>query len=122
MRAIIVGGGIAGLASALALSRRGWQVEVLERAPRFTEVGAGLALWPNGLRALDALRVGEHIRSRAVVEGQAGIRDAAGRWLSRTGTAELERRYWATAMIHRADLLAVLCAAVPGESPRRGSP
>jgi 2-polyprenyl-6-methoxyphenol hydroxylase-like FAD-dependent oxidoreductase len=41
MRAIIVG---AGLASALALSRRGWQVEVLERAPRFTEVGAGLAL------------------------------------------------------------------------------
>lgn len=90
--------------------------------PRFTEVGAGLALWPNGLRALDALGVGKHVRSRAVVEGRAGIRDAAGRWLSRTDTAELERRYWATAMIHRADLLAVLCAAVPGGSPRRGSP
>ena len=52
--------------------------------------------------------------------GRPGIRDAAGRWLSRTDTAELERRYWATARIHRADLLAVLCAAVPGESPRRG--
>ena len=88
--------------------------------PRFTEVGAGLALWPNGLRALDALGVGEHVRSRAVLEGQVGIRDAAGRWLCRTDTAELERRYGATAMIHRADLLAVLCAAVPGESLRPG--
>jgi hypothetical protein len=78
MRAIIVGGGIAGLAAALALSGRGWQVEVLEHAPEFTEIGAGLALWPNGLRALDALGVGEHVRSRAVLEGQAGIRDAAG--------------------------------------------
>ena len=70
MRAIIVGGGIAGLASALALSRRGWQVEVLERAPRFTEVGAGLALWPNGLRALDALRLGEHVRAGLFSRGR----------------------------------------------------
>ena len=54
MRAIIIGGGIAGLASALALTRRGWRVEVFERAPEFTEVGAGLSLWPNALRALDA--------------------------------------------------------------------
>jgi hypothetical protein len=78
--------------------------------------------WPCGLTgcALDALGVGEHVRSRAVLEGQAGIRDAAGRWLSRTDTAELERRYGATAMIRRADLLAVLCAAVPGESLRPG--
>src|SRR5205823_5798762 len=83
----------AGLASALALTRRGWRVEVFERAPEFTEVGAGLSLWPNALRALDALGVGEGVRGRAVLEGQAGIRDAAGRWLSRTDTAELERRY-----------------------------
>lgn len=43
MRAIVIGGGIAGLASALALTRRGWHVEVLERAPEFGEVGAGLS-------------------------------------------------------------------------------
>ena len=55
MRAIIVGGGIAGLASTVALARHSWQVEVFERAPEFTEVGAGLSLWPNALRALDAL-------------------------------------------------------------------
>jgi 2-polyprenyl-6-methoxyphenol hydroxylase-like FAD-dependent oxidoreductase len=120
MKAIIIGGGIAGLASALALTRHGWQVEVFERAPEFTEVGAGLSLWPNALRALDALGVGEGVRGRAMLEGQAGIRDAAGRWLSRTDTADLERRYGPVAMIHRADLLAVLRAAVPEEALRPG--
>src|SRR5215469_6713580 len=118
MRAIIIGGGIAGLASALALTRRGWQVEVLERAPEFTEACAGLSLWPNALRALDALGVGELVRGWAVLTGHVGIRDAAGRWLSRADTAELARRYGPTAMIHRADLLAVLPAVVPADALR----
>jgi 2-polyprenyl-6-methoxyphenol hydroxylase-like FAD-dependent oxidoreductase len=121
MRAIIVGGGIAGLASALALTRHGWQVEIFERAPEFTEVGAGLSLWPNALRALDALGVGEDVRGRAVLEGHGGIQDAAGRWLSRTDAAELERRYGPVVMIHRADLRAVLRAAVPEEALRPGT-
>ena len=73
MRTIVIGGGIAGLASALALTRRGWHVEVLERAPEFGEVGAGLSLWPNALRALDALGGGEQVRSRAVLGGQVGL-------------------------------------------------
>jgi 2-polyprenyl-6-methoxyphenol hydroxylase-like FAD-dependent oxidoreductase len=120
MKAIIVGGGIAGLASALALTRRGWHVQVLERAPEFTEAGAGLSLWPNALRALDALGVGEPVRARAVLEGQAGIRDAAGRWLSRDDTTELARRFGLPVMIHRADLLAVLATAVPREALRCG--
>jgi 2-polyprenyl-6-methoxyphenol hydroxylase-like FAD-dependent oxidoreductase len=120
MKAIVIGGGIGGLASALALVRRGWQVEVLERAARFTEVGAGLALWPNALRALDALGVGEAVRGRSMMEGQAGIRDSSGRWLTRTDTAELERRYGPTAMIHRADLVDILHAALPREALRGG--
>jgi 2-polyprenyl-6-methoxyphenol hydroxylase-like FAD-dependent oxidoreductase len=120
MRAVIIGGGIGGLACALALTRRGWQVEVLERAAEFTEVGAGLSLWANGLRALDALGAGAPARGRAALAGQAGIRDPAGRWLSRTDTAELERRFGQMAMIHRADLLAVLHAAVPAEALRGG--
>jgi 2-polyprenyl-6-methoxyphenol hydroxylase-like FAD-dependent oxidoreductase len=120
MKAVIVGGGIGGLASALALARRGWQVEVLERAPEFTEVGAGLSLWPNGLRALDALGVGEPVRQHAALEGQGGIQDVAGQWLARTNAAEMARRYGPTVMIHRADLLALLCAAVPAEALRSG--
>ena len=120
MKAIIVGGGIGGLASALALTRHGWEVEVLEQAAEFAEVGAGLSLWPNGLRALEALGVGEPVRERALLAGRAGIRDPAGRWLSRTDTTELERRYGPTAMIHRASLLAVLRAAMPEGSLRNG--
>jgi 2-polyprenyl-6-methoxyphenol hydroxylase-like FAD-dependent oxidoreductase len=92
-------------------------VEVLERAPEFTEAGAGLSMWPN---ALDALGVGEPVRGRATLAGQAGTRDAGGRRLCRSDTAELERRYGPVVMIHRADLFAVLLAAVPEEALRRG--
>jgi 2-polyprenyl-6-methoxyphenol hydroxylase-like FAD-dependent oxidoreductase len=121
VKAIIIGGGIAGLSSALALTQRDWQVEIFEQAPGFTEVGAGLSLWPNALRALDALGVGEAVRGRAVLQGQVGIRDSAGRWISRTDTTELERRYGKSAMVHRADLLAVLHAAVPAGALRPGT-
>jgi 2-polyprenyl-6-methoxyphenol hydroxylase-like FAD-dependent oxidoreductase len=120
MKAVIIGGGIGGLATALALSQAGWQVEVLERAPEFTEVGAGLSLWQNGLRALDALGVGHAVRGRALLQGQAGVRDAAGRWLARTSSAELDRRYGLPAMVHRADLLGVLRAAVPAGALHSG--
>src|SRR5262249_58105158 len=88
MRAIIIGGGIAGLASALALTRHGWQVEVLERAPGFTEAGAGLSLWPNALRALDALGVGEPVRSRAVLAGGGWLPGGRRRWASPAGPGQ----------------------------------
>ncbi|HEV7932890.1 MAG TPA: FAD-dependent monooxygenase [Actinomadura sp.] len=120
-KAIIVGGGIGGLATAVALTRRGWHLEVLERSSRFAEVGAGLSVWPNALRALDALGLGETARAHALSQGQAGIRDSAGRWLSRTDTADLERRYGQTVMMRRADLLDVLKEALPSSTLRGGT-
>jgi 2-polyprenyl-6-methoxyphenol hydroxylase-like FAD-dependent oxidoreductase len=57
--ALVVGGGIGGLASAIALRRAGWQVQVLERSEEPREVGAGISLWPNALHALDLLGVGD---------------------------------------------------------------
>ena len=95
MKAIIIGGGIGGLASAVALARRARQVEVLERAPEFTEVGAGLSIWANGLRALHALGVGESVRRHATLEGQAGIQDSRGRWLARTKWGRIGAPVWA---------------------------
>ena len=118
--AVIVGGGIGGLATAVALSRRGWDVEVLERAPRIEAVGAGLSLWPNALRALDAIGVGAEVRSRAREEGSAGIRDERGRLLSRTDIAAIRDRYGLPIMLHRADLLEILRAAVPESAVRTG--
>ena len=52
---VIVGGGIGGLAMALALAKRGYPSRVLEQAPEFKEVGAGIQLGPNSWRALRAL-------------------------------------------------------------------
>ena len=52
---IIAGGGIGGLAAALALARKGFRSVVLEQAPQFGEIGAGIQLAPNAWHALDAL-------------------------------------------------------------------
>ncbi|WP_406278012.1 FAD-dependent monooxygenase [Embleya sp. NBC_00896] len=63
---IVAGGGIGGLATALAVSAHGHRAVVLERADTFAEIGAGIQLAPNGLHALDALGVGEAVRASAV--------------------------------------------------------
>ncbi len=119
-RAIVVGGGIGGLAAAIGLARRGWRVEVLERAAVAGDAGSGLGLWPNGVRALDALGVGERVRARAMVETEGGVRDRAGRWMSKTDTAELARRYGPMVVIHRADLFRILRDALPADALRLG--
>ncbi|WP_371525281.1 FAD-dependent monooxygenase [Streptomyces sp. NBC_01283] len=120
--ATIVGGGIGGLAAAIALHRRGWRVEVLERAPEFTEIGAGISLWPNALRALDALGLADTVRALGAVEDGGGVRDRKGRWLTRTDNAELTRRFGHPLLVlHRADLLRALTEALPADSLRPDS-
>ncbi|PZT74847.1 MULTISPECIES: FAD-dependent monooxygenase [unclassified Streptomyces] len=65
-RIIVVGGGIGGLATALAAAAQGHRVIVLERAAQFAEIGAGIQLAPNGLHALDRLGLGATVRATAV--------------------------------------------------------
>ena len=74
VKAVIVGGGIAGLSSAIALHRHGSDVEVLERAPTISEVGSGLTLWSNALGALDALGLGDRVRGSSSLEPVLGPR------------------------------------------------
>jgi 2-polyprenyl-6-methoxyphenol hydroxylase-like FAD-dependent oxidoreductase len=81
--AIVAGGGIAGLASAVSLAQAGWQVTVLERAPVFGEVGAGLAVTGNGMTALAALGLDSAIRAAGFQTATAGFQDPSGRWLLR---------------------------------------
>jgi 2-polyprenyl-6-methoxyphenol hydroxylase-like FAD-dependent oxidoreductase len=56
---LVAGGGIGGLAAALALVRQGFDVTVLEQSPEIGEIGAGIQLGPNAFSAFDALGVGE---------------------------------------------------------------
>ncbi len=104
----------------IGLRARGWDVEVLEQAPAFEEVGAGLSLWPNALNALDELGVGAVVREKSVLDGEAGIRDARGRWLSRTDVAEIRNRFGHVALVHRATLLDILRDALPPECLKAG--
>jgi 2-polyprenyl-6-methoxyphenol hydroxylase-like FAD-dependent oxidoreductase len=112
--AVVVGGGIGGLGVAAGLHRRGWTVRVLERAPAFTEVGAGISLWPNAFRALAAVGVTGVGDDRIGVAG--GLRDWRGRWIVRMDDSALATRHTGSAVVaHRAELLDALLAEVPAE-------
>jgi len=78
--ATVVGGGVAGLASAVSLSQAGWQVTVLERAPEFGEVGAGVAITGNGMTALGAIGAADAVRAAGYQTSTAGYQSPDGRW------------------------------------------
>ena len=65
-RIVIVGGGIGGVSSALALAQHGYRSVILEKAPELTEIGAGIQLGPNAFQAFDRLGVGPAARANAV--------------------------------------------------------
>jgi 2-polyprenyl-6-methoxyphenol hydroxylase-like FAD-dependent oxidoreductase len=106
-RAVVVGAGIGGLAAAVALRRVGWSVSVLERAPIIAEVGAGLTLWPNAVKALAAL--GLDVSDRTVPTISRGnLLTPKGRWVRRSHPEDV-----GVLAIHRADLHDVLRKALP---------
>ncbi|MFI0720873.1 FAD-dependent oxidoreductase [Streptomyces sp. NPDC021224] len=110
---IVVGGGIGGLGAAFALARQGLRVRVLERAPEFGEVGAGLQIAPNCTRILAEYGLLEEARDLGVVPEHMVMRDALdSRELTRLDLRDLERRYGFPYMvIHRSDLHGILLRA-----------
>ena len=103
---LVAGGGIGGLAAALALTRQGFDVKVLEQASALGEIGAGLQVGPNGFAAFDALGVGEIARSKAVYTDFMVMHDALDEYQVGhipTGEAFLQRFGNPYAVIHRAD-------------------
>ncbi|WP_217140047.1 FAD-dependent monooxygenase [Streptomyces sp. AC627_RSS907] len=112
--AVVVGGGIGGLAAALGLRRIGWEVTVVERAPVLADVGAGISLHANGIRALDALGVGTAVRAAARPQYTGGTRVPGGGWLARMDGAALERELGTPIVgIPRAELHRLLRSALP---------
>ena len=104
---IVAGGGIGGLAAALALVRQGFEVTVLEQAPEIGEIGAGIQLGPNAFHAFDALGVGDKARGRAVYTDYMVMHDAIDEYqVGKIETGEAFRKRFGNpyAVIHRVDV------------------
>jgi salicylate hydroxylase len=118
LRAAVVGGGIGGIATAVAMRQAGIDVQVYEQAQQLTEVGAGVSLAPNGLRMLERLGVGGRIKRLGARHLSTQLR------LSDGQPARHEPHQFAQAGrnvgIHRADLLALLAAQLPPGTVRTG--
>ena len=91
---LIIGGGIGGLCSALALQQHGIRARVFESAAAVRAVGAGIIVAPNGMTVLDRLGLAEQVRARSVELDQLALTDAQGRPLMAVpGSAELKARF-----------------------------
>ena len=104
---LVAGGGIGGLAAALALVRQGFRVQVFEQAAEIGEIGAGIQLGPNAFHAFDALGVGEKARARAVYTDYMVMHDALDEYQVGkipTGVAFRQRFGNPYAVIHRVDV------------------
>jgi salicylate hydroxylase len=115
---LIAGGGIGGLAAALSASRAGWDVRLYERAPAFSEVGAGIQLGPNVVRLLHGWGLQDALARVAAFPDRLQVRDAmSGRELGvlPLGERALQKYGAPYATIHRADLHDLLLQAVQAQ-------
>lgn len=124
MRALVIGSGIGGLCCAIGLRKIGLDVVLYERAPELREVGAGIMIWANGLRAFDALGVGESVRTAALRATHTILACRNGRKTQLKTEAdgfEKELGYAPFAcFIHRADLVGALALHFPAAAAHYG--
>ncbi|MGC5289459.1 FAD-dependent oxidoreductase [Micromonospora sp. DT231] len=107
--AVVVGAGVGGLAVAGALARSGWQVTVLERAERVRPEPTAVVLWPNGVRALQALGLGAGLAAIATPLSDGGVRRPDGHWLVQPRPIPADRM---PVVVHREDLHDALIAGL----------
>src|ERR1044072_1313005 len=111
-RILIVGGGIGGLSAALALRREGFEPQVFEQAPALLEGGAAIAVWPNAMRVLRRLGLGDALTERGGL-----LRHA--RWMGRDGRVfnhfPFPDEDLPGVALHRADLQGALLRALPSD-------
>jgi 2-polyprenyl-6-methoxyphenol hydroxylase-like FAD-dependent oxidoreductase len=112
-RVAIIGCGIGGLTTAIALAQAGIEVAVYEQAPELGEVGAGVGMWANALRALHPLGMSDAVLALSAGPVSQGVRLPEGRWLLRQPREAMEARWGAGFIsVHRAELHTLLASAV----------
>ncbi len=115
---IVAGGGIGGLAAALALAQKGFPVTVLERAEHLQEIGAGIQLGPNAFHVFDRLNVGNAARAIAVYIDQLRLMDAlSGEEITHVDLTDRFRQRFGNpyAVVHRGDLHGIFIRACEAE-------
>jgi 2-polyprenyl-6-methoxyphenol hydroxylase-like FAD-dependent oxidoreductase len=117
VRAVVVGAGIGGLATAIALERARVELIVIERAPELREAGFGLVVSANAVTALRSLGLGDAVAARGARVRRAEIRNPRDELLARI---DYEALGWETYGILRSELQGVMLAAVPAERLRLG--
>ncbi len=116
MKAIIIGAGIGGLTTGIALQQVGIDVEIYEREQSLKPVGAGIALWANAINALESIGIGRALTENGVESAMTGLRSPDGSALM-LGDIQEFRSIVDKPMIviHRADLQAILLDQFSGE-------
>jgi FAD-dependent urate hydroxylase len=121
-RVLVVGAGIGGLATAIALQRSGRELLVLERAAELWEVGAGISLWPNAVKALRRLGIGDAVEAAGAPAQAAAFRTWRGAQLGASITTQLQGRFGAPLLlVHRARLQAAMRQALGPDCIRLGA-
>jgi salicylate hydroxylase len=112
LRIAIVGGGIGGVAAATALFQRGMDVRLYDQAPALTEVGAGVAIQPNGVRVLERLGLGNELVRLGARWVDPQFRRSDGTYAAAMWPPDLASKIEFYGM-HRADLLAMFVSLLP---------
>ena len=117
MKAIVIGGGIGGMAAALSLRNEGIEVEVYEQAPALTEIGAGLQIAPSAGRVLERLGLGAELERLAITMERLQMHDLRSDRLIHSVSPKWGGPFY---QLHRPDLLGMLGDALPPGVVRLG--